>query len=58
MIGDNVDKSSEETSDIENEKEGDSCNGTKESVAIFNPRCVICLEQPSVYAFRQCGHHC
>ena len=33
-------------------------NGTNELVKIFNQKCVICLENGSIYAFRQCGHLC
>ena len=33
-------------------------NGTNEMVKIFNQKCVICLENDSVYAFRNCGHLC
>ena len=33
-------------------------NGNNEVFNIFNPKCVICFEKDSVYAFRQCGHHC
>ena len=31
-------------------------NGDNEVVKIFNEKCVICLEQDSIYAFRLCGH--
>ena len=31
-------------------------NGTNEIVKIFNQKCVICLENDSIYAFRNCGH--
>ena len=33
-------------------------NGTNELVKIFNQKCVICIENDSIYAFRQCGHLC
>ena len=33
-------------------------NGTNELVKFFNHKCVICLENNSIYAFRQCGHLC
>ena len=33
-------------------------NGTNEVVIILNPKCVICYEKDSAYAFRQCGHQC
>ena len=33
-------------------------NGTNKMVKIFNQKCVICLENDSVYAFRNCGHMC
>ena len=33
-------------------------NGDNEVVKIFNEKCVICLEQDSIYAFRLCGHQC
>ena len=33
------------------------CNGKNKTVKIFNQKC-ICFENPSVYAFRQCGHQC
>ena len=36
----------------------DFCNGNNEMVKIFNEECVICFENPSVYAVRQCGHQC
>ena len=32
--------------------------GTNEMVKIFNQKCVICLENDSVYAFRNCRHLC
>ena len=50
------DDSSEENSGGENEEE--SCDGSNEIVRISNQKCVICLEQPSVYAFRESGHQC
>ena len=31
-------------------------NGNNELVKIFNEKCVICLENDSIYAFRNCGH--
>ena len=31
---------------------------SNEIVKIFNQKCVICLENDSVYAFRNCGHLC
>ena len=34
------------------------CNGSNEVVNIFEQKRVICYERDSVYAFRQCGHHC
>ena len=30
--------------------------GNDEMVKIFNQKCVICLESPSIYAFCLCGH--
>ena len=50
----------EEEDEVENlvQKELENCNRTKGTVKIFNQECVICLENPSVYAFRQCGHQC
>ena len=33
-------------------------NGTNEIVKIFNQKCVICLDNDSIYAFRNCGHLC
>ena len=49
----------EESSDEEfNEDEGEIYNGTNEIVKIFNQKCVICLENDSIYAFRNCGHLC
>ena len=33
-------------------------NRNNDVVKIFNPKCVICFERDSVYAFRQCGHQC
>ena len=54
----------EDLSDIEDEIEDDieneinEINGTNEIVKIFNQKCVICLENNSVYAFRNCGHMC
>ena len=33
------------------------CNGNNEMVKIFNQKCVLCFENPSVYAFRICGQH-
>ena len=33
-------------------------NGDNEVVKIFSEKCVICLEQDSIYAFRLCGHQC
>ena len=32
------------------------CN--TEIVELFIQKCVICLENPSIYAFRLCGHQC
>ena len=34
------------------------CNGNNEIMKMFNQKCVICFQKSSVYAFRQCGHHC
>ena len=36
----------------------DFCNGCNEVVWIFNQKCVICLEHPSFFVFRLCGHQC
>ena len=32
------------------------CNGNNQMVNIFNQKSVICFENPSLYAFRHCGH--
>ena len=34
------------------------CNRNNQMVKIFNQKCVMCFENPSGYAFRQCGHQC
>ena len=34
----------------------DYINGNNELVQMFNEKCVICLENDSIYAFRNCGH--
>ena len=46
--------------DEENEDliETNYCKGTNEVVTIFNQKCLICYENDSVYAFKQCGHQC
>ena len=33
-------------------------NGTNELVKIFNQKCVICMENDSIYSFRRYGHMC
>ena len=33
-------------------------NGNNEIVKILNQNCVIFLDNPSIYAFRLCGHQC
>ena len=50
----------EKSTDIENERveELEYCSGTKEVIKNFIRKCVISLVNPSVCAFRQCGHRC
>ena len=36
----------------------DCCNGNSEVVITFDQNSVICVENPSVYAFWQCGYQC
>ena len=39
----------------EAEDKSDFCNGTNEVVEIFNQKCVMCFENPSVYFFVSAG---
>ena len=60
-VGEDV-ENEDDISDLEDEVEDlietQYLNGNNEVVKIFNQKCVVCYERDSVYAFRQCGHHC
>ena len=48
-----------ENNEIDDDDELLFYNGNNELVKIFiEPKCVICLENGSIFAFRNCGHLC